>query len=143
MYKTNRNIFGGKVCMREKNKVQNKVHNKVLGNNFEKEMAQILKDKGFWVHLITPARYTGSQPADIIAVKDNKTILIDCKTCSTNLFPLSRVEQNQRLAYKRFKECGNTEYFLAIKYDEKIYLVPLEVIDFDKKYIDLKNEWIF
>lgn len=118
------------------------MNNKVLGNNFEKEMAQKLKDYGYWVHLITPARYTGSQPADIIAVKDNKTVLIDCKTCGTHLFPIHRIEQNQRLAYKRFKECGNDNYFLAIKWNEKIYMVNLGEVDFNKKYIDLENEWI-
>ena len=118
------------------------MNNKVLGNNFEKEMAQKLKDYGYWVHLITPARYTGSQPADIIAVKNNKTILIDCKTCSTHLFPIHRIEQNQRLAYKMFKECGNDKYYLAIKWNEKIYMVNLGKVDFNKKYIDLENEWI-
>ena len=117
------------------------MNNKVLGNNFEKEMAQILKENGYWVHLITPATHTGSQPADIIAVKNNKTVLFDCKTCATHLFPIHRIEQNQRLAYKKFKECGNKNYFLAIKWNEKICMINMKEIDFNKKYIDLENEW--
>lgn len=116
------------------------LNNKVLGNNFEKEMAQILTDKGYWVHLITPARYTGSQPADIVAIKDNKAMLIDCKTCKTHLFPLKRVEENQRLAFKRFSKYGNTEYYLAIKYQDKIYFKNLKNIDFNKSSLDLMEE---
>lgn len=116
------------------------MNNKVLGNNFEKEMAELLKQKGYWVHLITPARYTGSQPADIIAVKNNKAILIDCKTCGTHLFPIHRIEQNQRLAFKKFISCGNSDYFLAIKYNKKMYFINLKDVNFNEKYIDLTEE---
>lgn len=115
------------------------MNNKILGNDFEKEVAQILKAKGFWVHIITPARYIGSQPADIIAVKNNVAMLVDCKTCSKDKFPISRIEQNQRLAFKKFKECGNMRYYLAIKGKDGIYFINLNKVDFNKKYIDLTD----
>ena len=113
--------------------------NKKIGNDFEQEYAEILSENGWWVTLLTPKRHIGSQPADIIAVKNNKAILIDCKTCESHLFPISRIEFNQRNAYKKFKECGNDNYYLVIKYNKKIYKVNMKEIDFTQKNIDLER----
>lgn len=115
------------------------MNNKKLGNSFEKEYAEILKNKGYWVTFLTPKQNVGSQPCDLIAIKDNKAILIDCKTCSTHLFPISRIEENQRQAFKRFSKCGNTNFILAIKYNYKIYEINLNDIDFTQKSIDLER----
>lgn len=117
-----------------------KLSNKKLGNDFEKEFAEILRRKGYWVTMLTPKQYIGSQPADLIAIKDNKPILIDCKTCKTKYFQINRIEQNQWLAYERYKKCGNADFVLAIKYNKKIYMIPLEVIDKDKKSINLETQ---
>ena len=114
--------------------------NKKIGNDFEKEFAEILRRKGYWVTMLTPKQHIGSQPADLIAIKDNKPILIDCKTCKTKYFQINRIEQNQWLAYERYKKCGNTDFVLAIKYNKKIYMIPLEVIDKDKKSINLETQ---
>lgn len=113
------------------------MNNKVLGNNFEKEMAEILSKKGWWVTLLTPNQHTGAQPADLIAVKNNTGILIDCKVCSTHLFPIKRIEQNQWSASDKFLKCGNDEYYIAIKYKENIYMIPIETINKKEKNIDL------
>ena len=115
------------------------MNNKKKGNNFEKEYAEQLKNKGFWVTFLTPKNYVGSQPADLIAVKNNEAILIDCKTCNTDLFPLSRVEENQRQAFKRYSKCENTNYLLAIKYNNEIYEINMKDIDFTQKSIDLRR----
>lgn len=111
--------------------------NKKLGNDFEKEFAKILADEGWWVTLLTPKTHIGSQPADLIAVKDNRAILVDCKTCNSYLFPLSRIEQNQIEASKKYFKCGNTEYYIAIKYKEDIYVISIDTIDFTQKSINL------
>lgn len=118
--------------------------NKKIGNDFEKELAKILSDNGFWVTLLTPKTHIGSQPADLIAVKNGKAILIDCKTCNNYLFPLSRIEQNQIEASRKFFSCGNTRYFIAIKYNEDIYLIPINKINFEEKSIDLRlqKKWM-
>ena len=112
--------------------------NKKLGNDFEKEFAQILADDGYWVTMLTPKTHIGSQPADLIAVKDNRAYLVDCKTCNSYLFPLNRIEQNQIEASKKYFKCGNTEYYIAIKYEENIYVRPIDTIDFEEKSIDLR-----
>lgn len=115
------------------------MNNKRLGNAFEKEMAERLKENGWWVTFLTPKQNVGSQPADLIAVKNNKVMLIDCKTCSSHLFPISRIEENQRQAFKRFSKCGNTNFILAIKYQDKIYEINMKDIDFSRKSIDLEG----
>lgn len=113
------------------------MNNKTLGNNFERELAETLSKEDWWVTLLTPNQHTGAQPADLIAVKDNRAILIDCKTCNTHLFPIKRIEQNQWSASKKFLKCGNSEYYIAIKYNKKIYMIPIETIDKKEKNIDL------
>lgn len=115
------------------------MNNKSLGNNFEKEYAEILKKKGYWVTFLSPKQHIGSQPCDLIAIKNNMPILIDCKTCRTHLFPVRRIEENQRQAFKRYMKCGNTEFILAIKYNNKIYEINMKDIDFTQKSIDLEG----
>lgn len=113
------------------------MNNKTLGNGFEKELAKILSKKGYWVTILTPKRYIGSQPADLIAIKDNKPTLIDCKTCKTHLFPISRIEANQWNASKKYFKCGNLSYVIAIQYKGEVYMVPIETIDKKEKHVDL------
>lgn len=113
------------------------MNNKKLGNNFEKEMAEILSKEGYWVLLVTPKGYINSQPCDLIAIKNDRATLIDCKVCKTHIFQLRRIEENQWQAYKKYKKCGNNDFVLAVKYNKKIYIIPLDIIDKNKKSIDL------
>lgn len=115
------------------------ISNKKIGNNFEREYAEILRKKGYWVTLISPKQHIGSQPCDIVAIKNDKPILIDCKTCKTHLFPINRIEENQRQAFKRYAKCGNTKFILAIKYNNKIYEIDMKNIDFKQKNINLEG----
>jgi hypothetical protein len=105
--------------------------NKISGNKFEKVMADILSKEGFWVLRITPA-VDGSQPADLIAVKDGVPTLIDCKVLSnkTGKFPLSRIEVNQFLACDKWERCGNLKrcYRFAILWDGGIHFISMENI---------------
>ena len=87
-------------------------NNKVSGNRFENDFADILAKHGFWAHVMQQKKE--GQPADIIAVKGRFHTLIDCKEVSdiADGFPFSRVEENQRLAMKMFtKRCGELCYF--------------------------------
>lgn len=115
------------------------MNNKRLGNSFEKEYEEILKSKGYWVTFLTPKAHVGSQPADLIAVKNDEAMLVDCKTCGTRFFPIARIEANQRQAFKRFYRCGNRKFILAIKYNNKIYEINMKEIDFTQKSIDLEG----
>ena len=115
------------------------MNNKVLGNSFEKEYAKILRERGYWVTFLTPKKNIGSQPCDLIAIKDDKPILIDCKTCKTHLFPINRIEENQRQAFKRYSKCGNTKFILAIKYNNRIYEINMKDIALKQKNLDLEG----
>lgn len=99
------------------------MNNKKLGTAFEREFCKILSDNGYWVHFISPNE-TGSQPFDIIAVKDGKAYACDCKTSIKYQFSISRLEDNQIFAFEKWMSCGNNEPYVAIKWNDKIVTVP-------------------
>lgn len=88
--------------------------NKQVGNQFEAELCEILSMYGFWCHNL--AQNSAGQPADVIAVKNGRAYLIDCKVCSTDKgFALNRMEENQDLAMELWNECGNGQGWFAMK----------------------------
>ena len=103
-----------------------KVINKKLGNDFEKELSEILYNAGYWVHLLNQNK--NGQPADIIAVKNKKAYLIDAKVCSLEKFAFKRVEENQHLSMQMFIECGNTTPYFALKARNDIYMLSYKTI---------------
>lgn len=97
--------------------------NKKIGNDFEKELCEVLAEYGFWVYNF--AQNQDGQPADIIAVKNKKAYLVDCKVCSTRKgFDLSRMEDNQDLSMELWKDCGNGEGWFAVKLERQICMIP-------------------
>ena len=95
--------------------------NKKVGNDFEREVCEILSENGFWVHNL--AQNQTGQPADVIAVRDGKAFLIDCKVCSTGRFKLKRIEENQQLAMEHWLDMGNDEVWFALKLDDNIVMI--------------------
>ena len=97
--------------------------NKKIGNDFEAELCEMLSLHGFWCHNL--AVKSEGQPADVIAARNGKAYLIDCKVCSTNKgFALSRMEENQELAMTLWKECGNGDGWFAILLAGIVYMIP-------------------
>jgi Holliday junction resolvase len=98
--------------------------NKKLGNSFENELCELLSEHGFWCHNL--AQNAAGQPADVIAVRNGRAYLIDCKVCSTNKgFALDRMEDNQDLAMALWKDSGNGEGWFAMKLPTgAIYMLP-------------------
>ena len=98
--------------------------NKKLGNSFEAELCETLSMYGFWVHNM--AQNAAGQPADVIAVKNGKAYLIDCKVCSTTKgFALNRMEDNQDLAMTLWNDCGNGQGWFAMKLPTgDIFMLP-------------------
>ena len=91
--------------------------NKSSGNRFEQEFAEFLDRHGFWCHVLQQNK--SGQPADIIAIRDDYHCLIDCKEVSTNRgFVLTRAEENQRMAMKKFADRGNHIGWFAVKYPD-------------------------
>lgn len=100
--------------------------NKKLGNDFELKFCEILSNAGFWVHNL--AQNQAGQPADVIAARNGKTYLIDCKVCGSRGFALSRVEENQELSMDMWAACDNGVGWFAMKIDDGIYMVTHSVI---------------
>ena len=96
--------------------------NKKIGNDFESRFCEILFANGFWTHNL--AQNASGQPADVIAARNGKTFLIDCKVCSNRGFALSRMEENQDLSMELWKDCGNGEGWFAVLIGEQIAMIP-------------------
>ena len=99
-------------------------NNKISGNRFENDLAEILAKHGFWAHVMQQSK--AGQPSDIIAVKGCFHTLIDAKEISDEKkgFPFSRVEENQRLSMAMFtKRCGELCYFALKLPDGQIRMI--------------------
>lgn len=108
------------------------MNNKKSGTEFENELAELLADKGFWVHLLNQNK--SGQPADMIAVMNRHAHLIDAKECKNNNFPLSRIEENQHLAMEKWQDCGNGWGWFALKLDSGIYILSYKKLKHLSKY---------
>lgn len=115
--------------------------NKKIGNDFEQELCEMLADAGFWVHNF--ANRKNGQPADIIAVRNNRAFLIDAKVCSFEVFPFRRIEDNQQLAMDMWIECGNMTPSFALRARNEIYMVSYDsikdLIKKGKKQLNLED----
>lgn len=113
--------------------------NKKLGNDFEAQFCERLFLYGYWVHNL--AQNQSGQPADVIAVGGGHAHLIDCKVCSNNKFPLSRMENNQDLSMEHWKDCGNGDgWFAILLEDQSIYMISHSVIREKAKLRSYLNE---
>ena len=103
------------------------MNNKKLGTAFEKEVVDLLTEQGWWVHFISPD-VTGAQPFDIIAVKNNDALAIDCKTSSRKHFRITRLEDNQIFAFEKWLQCGNVMPLIFVKFADEIAIVPYAIL---------------
>ena len=96
--------------------------NRTVGVHFEEELCKLLAEHGWWAHNL--AQNQVGQPADVIAVKNNVAVLIDCKMCASDRFALSRIEGNQEGAMTLWEARGNLHCYFAMKLtDGSIYMV--------------------
>lgn len=106
--------------------------NKKLGTDFEKAVCKRFQEKGYWVHFLSPD-HRGAQPFDIIAVKDGFAFAIECKTLSDSqkYFNISRIEENQKMAFEKWISCGNGMPMIAVWHKDKFTMISWD---------DLKQE---
>ena len=97
------------------------MNNKSLGNKFEQNLCEKLSLYGFWSHCM--AMNKSGQPADIIAVRNQKAYLIDAKVCSNDTFPFSRIEENQYFAMTVWTTRGNGFGWFALLLGDEIYMI--------------------
>ena len=108
------------------------MNNKILGTQYEKKICKLLSAMGYWVHFLSPDN-RGAQPFDIIAVKDGKAVVGDCKTSSKKTFPISRLEDNQVMAFDKWLACGNSDPILFVLYDGITYFIPYTILQKEGK----------
>ena len=117
------------------------MNNKQAGNEFEREFCEILAIDGFWSHFMGGNR--NGQPADIIAVRNEKAYLIDAKDCKNDRFVLSRIEDNQHMAMRKWELCGNDQGLFALNTSKGIYMLTygmVQVLDMaDVKSLNMKS----
>lgn len=93
--------------------------NKKSGTEFETVFRKILRGNGFWSHKLVENE--NGAPFDIIAIKNGQAYAFDCKECSSDRFPLSRVEDNQITGMRKIQEAGARAYFV-FSYQNEMYV---------------------
>ena len=101
--------------------------NKSNGTAFERTFAELLSEEGFWAHCLKDN--VNGQPFGVIAAKNGRTYVFDCKDCQTDRFVLSRIEENQRNAMSLWGETGNYQGMFAVKFSGRIYLIPHRMLE--------------
>ena len=102
------------------------MNNKQAGAEFEREFCEILSKDGFWSHFMGGNR--NGQPADIIAVRNKKAYLIDAKDCKNDRFVLSRIEDNQHMAMRKWELCGNNQGLFALNTSKGVYMLTYGMV---------------
>ena len=96
------------------------------GANFERKLVNQFWDNGF---AAIRAAGSGSAPLplpDIIALKDNRTIILECKTTGKDSFRLDKEDVGK---LKTFRERADCEAYIAVKFDKlKPRFFPLDLL---------------
>lgn len=102
------------------------MNNKQAGNNFEREFCEQLARDKFWAHFMGGSK--NGQPADIIAVRNEHAYLIDAKDCQNDRFVLSRIEDNQHMAMRKWELCGNNQGLFALNTSKGVYMLTYGMV---------------
>lgn len=111
-----------------------------LGKSFEIQLCWWLRKNGYYPEYHEKS-VSGSQNGDITAIKDNIAYKIECKHLAnkSGRFDLERIEANQSLAYKAYRECGNTNFIVAILWNNKIFFLDFSILQFYDKSVPLSK----
>jgi len=112
----------------------------VLGKSFEFQLCWWLRKNGYYPEYHEKS-VAGSQSSDITAIKNNIAFKIECKNLEnkSGRFDLDRIEANQSLAYKTYRECGNTNFIVAILWNDNVYFLDFSILQFYDKSIPLSK----
>ena len=102
------------------------MNNKQAGNDFEREFCEILAGDGFWSHFMGGNK--NGQPADIIAVRNERAYLIAAKDCQNDRFEFRRIEDNQHMAMRYWELCGNNQGLFALKTSKGVYMLTYGIV---------------
>lgn len=113
------------------------MNNKKHGMAFEKKVLKKISETGAWVHFLSPDE-RGAQPFDIIAVKDGIALAAECKTqdSKSRYFSISRLEDNQIMAFEKWLMCGNPEPIIFVEYKGEVKTIEYNLLKREGK-VDL------
>ena len=103
-----------------------------LGNKTEDGACVLLSSYGWWCHRFE-RKANGSQPCDIVAMKQGKNWLLDGKHCQKPYLATQRIEANQITCFKMAQEKGIPCGFVC-EHANTLYYIPFEEVDFKKSY---------
>lgn len=103
--------------------------NKALGNEFENWLCEYGHSLGFFAHKLTQS--AAGQPADVVFARGDLVMFVDAKNCNGVRFPISRVESNQKNAFKLLNVVGCKHTYFAFRFlvDDK----------YDYRYLSMKE----
>lgn len=107
-----------------------KKSNSKKGSETERKVCELLAKKGYWAHRFQRSE-GGQQPCDIVALKSNKSYLIDGKHCEKPYLATYRIEPNQRNCFQMASEKG-IECLFACEYQGEIYAIRWQDVDLNK-----------
>lgn len=101
-----------------------------LGNATERKVCDFLAQHGWWATRLSKSQ-NGSQPCDVVALKEERSLLLDGKHCEKGYLPTGRIESNQitcfTLASQKGIKCG-----FACEYNGILYYIDWSEIDLNK-----------
>lgn len=111
-----------------------------LGKSFEQNLCWWFSNQGYYV-IYNERNVSGAQPVDSIIIKNNIATMVEIKNLEnkTGRFDLSRIEYNQISSYKRFRECHNTNFIIAIKWNDSVYFLDFSILQFYDKSVPLSK----
>ena len=108
--------------------------NEKIGNYTEEKMINILSQKGYWCHRF--AHNKNGQPCDIIALKNDTSVLIDVKHCDSQKFEFRNIRENQETCFELAKQMNNKNTGFAIYFEFKASFRRLSY----EKYVFFKKQ---
>ena len=102
------------------------------GNRDEELVLRTFQKHGFWAHNFAKS-HNGSQPVDVVAIRENTCWLVDVKNVREQeiSFPFSRIEPNQLTCFDYARTFANIKNLGVVICFEKLDLRPL-LLTYDK-----------
>ena len=97
----------------------------MTGAAFEAYVCEWFKSHGYWALNIPKNKY-GAQPFDVLAIKGGEIWAVDCKVCGEPRLQLSRIEDNQWLAFESLKKRTKAKCGFMCWHDGKMGFLQFE-----------------
>ncbi|ENN96109.1 resolvase, Holliday junction-type [Methanocaldococcus villosus KIN24-T80] len=95
------------------------------GSSFERKLKELLEKEGFAV-----IRSAGSKGIDLIAGKNGKILIFECKSSNKNRFYINREDVEKLI---KFSEIFGGKPYLAVKMQRKIFFIDPYLLSTNKK----------